>query len=157
MGTGTVPSACVVASRFLVLANVQLRIFRMKREMVGRSETEVGAAFSTAAVHLGTSLEMVMVVEGVSVNMPMLAVSEVGRGERKTGACASFDVDVVGQDTNTMLGVSSNSGAVTRVRLPFGMGMGTGMVLVTSAGKGTGMNVLGVAGGLRVACPGGRT
>ena len=38
---------------------------------------------SAAAVHLGTSLETVMVVEGVSVNMPMLAISEVGEGNGK--------------------------------------------------------------------------
>ena len=51
-----------------------------------------------------------------------------------------------------MPGVLSNSGAGTRVCLPFSMGMGTGMELVVSAGAGMGMNILGVAGGLRVAC-----
>ena len=39
----------------------------------------------------------------------------VGWTGGKTGPCAAFDVDVVGQDMNTMWGVSSNLGVGTGV------------------------------------------
>ena len=90
----------------------------------------------------GTSLEMVMVAEGASVNMAMSVVLVVQWMEWKTGPCAAFDVKVVGQDMNTTLGVSSNLGVGTRVHLPFGVGVGTGTELVVSAGVGTGTNIL---------------
>ena len=98
------------------------------------------------AVHLGTSPEMLMVAEGASTNMAMLAVSEVAQTEWKTGGYEAFDVESVGEDTKTTRGVSSNSEGGTGVHLPFGAGMGTGM----EAGVGT--NGFGVAGGLRAAC-----
>ena len=97
------------------------------------------------AVHLGTSLEMLMMGEDVSVNMATLVVLVVWQLEWKTGPCAAFDVKVVGQETNTTWGVSSNSGVSTRVRLAFRAGMGMGMEM------GVETNGL-VAGGLRVAC-----
>ena len=53
-------------------------------------------------VHVGTSSETVMVAEGVSVNMVMLAFLEVGWMEGKIGPCAVFDVDVAGKNMNTM-------------------------------------------------------
>ena len=89
---------------------------------------------------------MPTVAEGVSANTATLVVLVVWQFERKTGPCAAFDVKVAGQETKTTRGVSSNSGVSTRVRLPFGAGMG----MVTEVG--VEMNSLGVAGGLRVAC-----
>ena len=103
------------------------------------------------AVHSGTSPETLTVVEGASVNMATLVVSVMRQLEWKTGPCATFDVEVVGQETNTTWGVSSNSGVGTGVHLPFGAGMGTGMEM------GAETNGLGVAGGLRVACSWGQT
>ena len=60
-------------------------------------------------------------------------------------------MEVAGQETNTTRGMSSNSRVGTRVRLPFGAGMGTGMEM------GAETNGLVVAGGLRAACSWGRT
>ena len=151
MLTGTVPSACAVVSEVLVLANAQLGIVRTEMEQ------EVVVVCSVGDVPLGMGPETLTVVEGMSVNTAMSVVSTVGRMEWKTGPCAAFDVEVAGQDTNTTWGVSSNSGAGTRVCLPFGVGMGTGTKLVVSAGMGPGTNILGVAGGLRVACSQGRS
>ena len=71
-GTGTVPSGCVVVSEVSEPANAQLGIVMSEMEALVGSET--GAAMD---VHAGTSLETVTVMEGVSVNMLMLAVSEV--------------------------------------------------------------------------------
>ena len=107
MGMGMVPSVCVVASEVLALAYVQLGIVRME------TEQEVAVACSVGDVHVGMSLETVMVVEGVSGNMVTSAVLVVGWTEVKTGWCAAFDVKVVGQDMNTTQGVSSNLGAGT--------------------------------------------
>ena len=59
-------------------------------------------------MHSGTSPETLTVVEGVSANMAMLVVSVVRRSEWKTGTCATFDVEVMGQETNTTQGVLSN-------------------------------------------------
>ena len=126
-------------------ANVQLGIVRMEMEW------EVAAGCSAVAVHSGTSPEMLTGAEGASVNMATSVVSVVRRLEWKTGPCAAFDVEVVGQETNTTQGVSSNSGVSTGVCLPFGAGMGTG----TEMGVET--NCLGVAGGLRAACSRGQT
>ena len=148
---GTVLSACVAASKVSALANAQLGI------VVLEMETEVAVACSAGDVYLGMSPETVMVVEGASVNMVMLAVSEVGWTEGKTGPCAAFNVDVVGQDMNTMRDVSSNLGVGTGVHLPFGVGVGMGMELGVGAGVGTGVNILWVAEGLRVACSQGQT
>ena len=67
-GTGTVLSACVVASGFSVPANVQLGIVRME------TEREEMVMCSVVAVHSGMSAEMLMVVEGVSTNMVMSLV-----------------------------------------------------------------------------------
>ena len=103
------------------------------------------------AVHSGTSPETLTGVEGASANTAMLVVSVVRRSEWKTEPCATFDVEVAGQEMNTTRGVSSNSGVGTRERLPFGAGMGTG----TEMGLET--NGLGVAAGLRVACSRERT
>ena len=94
-GMGTVPSACVVVREVSAPANAQLGIVVME------TETEVAAACSVGDVHPGMSLETVMVVEGASANMATLAVSEVGWMEGKTGPCAAFNVNVVGQDMNT--------------------------------------------------------
>ena len=102
-------------------------------------------------VPLGMSPEMLTVAEGASMNMATSVVSVVWWTEWKTGPCAAFNVEVVGQDTNTTWDVSSNSGVGTGVHLPFGVGMGMGMELAASAGVGMGTNILGVAGGLRVA------
>ena len=109
-------------------------------------EQEVAAGCLAVAVHLGTSLEMLTGVEGVSANTAMLVVSVVQRSEWKIEPCAAFDVEVAGQETNTTWGVSSNSGVGTGVRLPFGASMGTGMEM------GAETNSLGAAGGLRAAC-----
>ena len=98
-----------------------------------------------------------MVAEGASVNMAMLVVSVVQQSEWKTGPCATFDVGVVGQETNTTQGVSSNSGVGTGVHLPFSMGVRMGTELAVSADMGEELNGLGVAGGLRVACSWERT
>ena len=114
-------------------------------------EREVAVGCSAVAVHSGTSLEMFMGAEGASANTATSVVSVVQRLEWKTGPCAAFNVKVAGQEMNTTQGVSSNSGVGTRVRLPFGAGMGTGMEM------GVEMNGLGVAGGLRVACSQGQT
>ena len=103
------------------------------------------------AVHSGTSPETLMVAEGASVNMATLVVSVMQQLEWKTGPCATFDVEVVGQETNTTQGVSSNSGVGTGVHLPFRAGMGMGMEM------GAETNGLGVAGGLRAACSWGKT
>ena len=105
-----------------------------------------------AAVHSGMSPETLTVAEGASVNMATSVVSVVWPLEWKTGPCATFNVEVVGQETNTTQGVSSNSGVSTGVCLPFGVGMSMGTELVASAGMGEGTNSFGVAGGLRVAC-----
>ena len=121
MGMGMVPSVCVVASEVLALAYVQLGIVRME------TEQEVAVACSVGDVHVGMSLETVMVVEGVSGNMVTSAVLVVGWTEVKTGWCAAFNVKVVGQDMNTTQGVSLNSGVVTGAHLTFGAGAGTGM------------------------------
>ena len=59
---------------------------------------------------------------------------------------------MVGQDTNTTWGVSSNSGVGSGVHLTFGADKGTGTEFTVSTGVGMGMRVLWVAGGLRVAC-----
>ena len=75
---GSVPSACVVASKVLALANVQLGIVVLEMETLVGSETEVVVACLVGDVHLGMSPEMVTVVEGVSANISMLAVLEVG-------------------------------------------------------------------------------
>ena len=75
----------------------------------------------------------------------------MGLSEWKAGACAAFDIEVAGHNTNTTWGVSSNLGVGTGVRLPFGTGVSTGMELAVSAGMGAGTNSLGVPGGLRVA------
>ena len=73
-----------------------------------------------ADVHVGTSPEMVVaagvawgmgtevhvdvatMAEGTSVKMVMSAGLAVGWMERKTTLCAAFNVDVAGQDVNTM-------------------------------------------------------
>ena len=52
-------------------ANVQLGIVRTEMEW------EVVAWCSAMAVHLGTSLEMLMVVEGASVNMATSVIAVV--------------------------------------------------------------------------------
>ena len=121
-------------------ANAQFGIVGME------TEREVAAGCSVVAVHSGTSPEMLMGEEGVSANMATLVVSVVRRSEWKTEPCAAFDVEVVGQETNTTRGVSSNSGVGTGVRLPFEASMGMGMEM------GAETNGLGVAGGLRAAC-----
>ena len=140
MGTGTILSVCAVVSEVSVLANAQLGIVGME------TEQEVAVACLAGDVPSGMSPEMLMVVEGASANMATLVVLAVGQTEWKTGPCAAFNVEVVGQDTNTTQGVSSNSGVGTRVHLPFSAGVGMGMELVASAGMGMEMNVLGVAG-----------
>ena len=121
-------------------ANAQLGI--VGTEM----EREVAAGCLAVAVHSGTSPETLTGVEGASANTATSVVSVVQRSEWKTEPCAAFDVEVVGQETNTTQGVSSNSGVSTGVRLPFGASIGTG----TERGAET--NGLGVAGGLRAAC-----
>ena len=126
-------------------ANAQLGIVRME------TEREVAAGCLAVAEQLGTSPEMLMGAEGVSANMATLVVSVVWQSEWKIEPCAAFDVEVAGQETNTTWGVSSNSGVGTRVRLPFGAGMGMG----TERGAET--NGLGVAAGLRAACSQGQT
>ena len=110
------------------------------------TEWEVAAGCSAVAVHSGTSLETLTGAEDASVNMATLVVSVVQRLEWKTGPCAAFNVKVVGQETNTTRGVSSNSAVGTRVHFPFRAGMGMGTEMEAE------MNGLGVAGGLRVAC-----
>ena len=102
-------------------------------------------------MHLGTSPETLTVVEGVNANTATSVVSVVWQLEWKTGPCAAFNVEVAGQEMKTTQGVSSNSGVSTRVCLPFGAGMGTGMEM------GAETNGLGVAGGLRAACSWERT
>ena len=59
---------------------------------------------------------MATVAEGVSAKTVMLAGLAVGQMEGETRPCVPFDVGVAGQDTNTMWGVSSNSGVGTRVQ-----------------------------------------
>ena len=133
-----VPSVCAAASKVSVPANVQLGIVMLETAMSVGLERDVMAVGAAAEVHVGTSLEMVTVAEGMSANMATLAVSVVGWMEGKTGPCAAVNVDVVGQDMNTMQGVSSILGVGTEVHLTFGAGMGTGMELVGSAGMGMG-------------------
>ena len=94
-GMGTVLSMCAVVSKVSVLANVQVGI------VVLETEWEVVAVGLVGDVHAGTSLETVTVAVGVSVNMVMSAVSEVGWMEGKTGPCAALNVDVAWQDMNT--------------------------------------------------------
>ena len=134
-----------MASEVSAPANAQLGIVGTE------TEWEVAVGSSVVAVHSGTSPETLMGAEGVSANMATLVVSVVWQSEWKTEPCAAFDVEVVGQEMNTTWGVSSNSGVGTRVHLPFGAGMGTGMEM------GAEMNGLGVAGGLRAACSRGQT
>ena len=107
---------CAAASEVSVLANVQLGIVGTE------TEQEVAAGCSAVAVHLGTSPETVTVVEGASVNTATSVVSVVWQSEWKTGPCATFNVEVVGQETNTTRGVLSNSGGGTAVHLPFRAG-----------------------------------
>ena len=76
--------------------------------------------------------------------------------EWKIGPCAAFDLEVAGEDMNTTWGVSSNSGAGTRVCLHFSVGVGTGLELAVSAGVGMGMNNLLAAEGLGAACSWGK-
>ena len=120
-GDNPLPPDRTPVSKVSVPANAQFGIVRMEMEW------EVAAGCSAVAVRSGM------------------------RSEWKTGPCAAFDVEVVGQETNTTQGMSSNSGVSTRVCLPFraGMGMGTEMGVET--------NGLGVAGGLRAACSWERT
>ena len=122
-------------------ANAQLGTVGME------TEWEVAAGCSAVAAHLGTSPEMLTGAEGASVNTATSVVLVVWQSEWKTGPCAAFDVEVVGQEMNT----TSNSGVGTGVHLPFGAGMGMGMEI------GAEMNDLGVAGGLRAACSRGQT
>ena len=96
------------------MANAQLGIVGMEMER------EVAAGCSAVAVHLGTSPEMLTGAEGASANTATSVVLVVQRSEWKTEPCATFDVEVAGQETNTTQGVSSNSGVCTRVHLPFG-------------------------------------
>ena len=132
-------------SEVSALANAQLGIVGME------TEWEVAAGCSEVAVHSGTSLETLMGAEGASANTATSVVSVVRRSEWKTEPCATFNVEVAGQETKTTRGVSSNSVVGTEVRLPFGAGMGMG----TEMGAET--NGLGVAGGLRAACSWERT
>ena len=101
---GSVPSACVAMSKVLVPANAQHGNVGMEMETAVRSGmgVVVGTVEVVVNVHAGMSLEMVAVVEGMSTNMAMSAVLVVGWMEGKTGPCAAFDVNVVGQDINTM-------------------------------------------------------
>ena len=69
---GTVLSACAVASEVSVPPNAQLGIVRTE------TEQEVAVACSAGDVPSGMSPEMLMVVEGTSVNMTMSVVSAVG-------------------------------------------------------------------------------
>ena len=149
---GTVLSVCEVVSEVLAPANAQLGIVMLETE-----QEVVVVVGSVGDVHVGMSSEMVTVAEGASVNMATSAVLAVRWTEQKTGLCAAFNVKVVRQDTNTTRGVSSNLGVGTRVHLPFCVGMGTGMELAVRADMGMGMNVFGVACGLRAACSWGRT
>ena len=64
-------SVCAAASEVLALANVQLGIVGME------TEREVAAGCSAVAVHLGTSSETLMGVEGVSANTATSVVSVV--------------------------------------------------------------------------------
>ena len=148
---GTVLSVCAVVSEVSAPANAQLGIVMLE------TEQEVVVVGSVGDVHVGMSSEMVTVAEGASVNMATSAVLAVRWTEQKTGLCAAFNVKVVRQDMNTTRGVSSNLGVGTRVHLPFCVGMGTGMELAVRADMGMGMNVFGVAGGLRAACSWGQT
>ena len=91
---------CAVASKDSVPANAQFGIVRME------TEWEVAVGCSAVAVHSGMSLETLMGVEGVSANTATSVVSVVRRSEWKTGPCATFDVEVAGQETNTTRGVS---------------------------------------------------
>ena len=136
---------CAAVSKVSALANAQFGIVGTE------TERDVAAGCSAVAVHLGTSPEMLTGEEGASANTATSVVSVVQRSGWKTEPCAAFDVEVVGQETNTTQGVSSNSGVGTRVRLPFGASMGMG----TEMGAET--NSLGVAGGLRAACSQERT
>ena len=97
-------------------------------------------------------METSMVAAGVSVKTPTSAGSAVGQMEGKTGPCATFNINVAGQDMNTMWGMLSNSGTGTRAGLTFSVGMGTGTELVASAGTGVETNILWIAGGLRATC-----
>ena len=107
MGTRMVPSVCAAASEVLAPTNAQLGIVGTEMEW------EVAVASSAWDVHASMSLETVTVAEGARMNMVMLTVSEVGCTEGKTGPCAAFNVDVVGQDMNTMRDVSSKLGGDT--------------------------------------------
>ena len=157
MGVGTVPSVCAAASGLLALAKAQHGIVMAEMDTVEGSEADVVVVGVAAEVHVGTSLETVMVAEGASAKTVTSAVSVVGGREGKTGPCAAFNVDVVGQDMNTMWGVLSNLGVGTRVHLNFGVGVGMGMELVVSAGTGVGTKVLWVAGGIQASCYQGQT
>ena len=78
-----VPSVCAVASKVLVPANVQLGTVMLETDMSVGLERDVMAVGAAAEVHVGTSLEMITVAEGVSANMATLAVSVVGWIEGK--------------------------------------------------------------------------
>ena len=59
---------CAAASKVSAPANAQLGIVGME------TEWEVAAGCSAVAVHSGTSLEMLMGAEGMSVNMATLVI-----------------------------------------------------------------------------------
>ena len=145
MGVGTVPSVCAAASGLLALAKAQHGIVMAEMDTVEGSEADVVVVGVAAEVHVGTSLETVMVAEGVSAKTATSAVSVVGGREGKTGPCAAFNVDVVGQDMNTMWGVLSNLGVGTRVHLTLSVDMGMGTESAVSPGAGMGVRVLWVA------------
>ena len=127
----------MVASEQSVPAGVQHGTVMVETGVVVGLETDVVVA---ADVHTGTGPEIIWVLGGewgteaeaeaavgcvetgtvavgVSAKTVMSAGLGVGQMEGKTGPCAAFNVDVVGQDMNTTQGVLSNLGVGIGVHL----------------------------------------
>ena len=120
VGTGMVLSVCAVASVALVGVQHIMAGTESETEVVVVVDVHAGMGLETVgAVGAGVNVvaavcaEMGMVVAGASTKTAMSAGPTAGQTEGKTGLCAACNVGVVGQDMNTMWGVSSNLGVGT--------------------------------------------
>ena len=130
-GMGKVPSAYAVVSEHSALAGGQHGTIMVETDVVVGADIHtvtgpeiIGApGVEVEAVVVGCA-ETGSVAAGASAKTATLAGLVVGWTEGKTGPCAAFNVGVAEQDTNTMWGVSSNSGGGTRVHLTSQAGVG---------------------------------